>query len=373
MLHVVYIPVYICGSYWTKLCVDLLFLLILLIFANFYPYRSLRDIHFTFFSLSMFIYTQDSTIFLILYELQSVLFFFLCLVWSTSTHPTTFVGARYHIAMTKTVYVFSLSAMCLFFYFTTGLSIFLLCCFSLKLAIFPSCYWLVEIHAQIPTQGSLLLSAIYVKLGWIGLLKYSSRSLIGTSGWGWIGEVWIILSCAGVFFLSFCLVCASTVKVFLAVQSALHTNLIFPYALMTPNTSELIGVSWAHSLSSGGLFLILSSVGEAMESKEFTCMYLTGVSMSVAVLAILSVICAPFTLGAKSEYGLLRHLVSVYPQFVFLHVVLMAVPKMVLTWLFFHYLMSGMVERRGIVTQSSSLSVLQGALCTNLYLYWCLL
>lgn len=351
---------------------DMLFLLILCIFANFYTHRSLRDIHLTFLSLSLFIYAQDSTIFLILYELQSVLFFFLCLVWSSSTHPTVYVGARYHIALTKTVYVFSLSAMCLFLYFTTGISLFLLCCFSLKLAIFPSSYWLVEIHAQLPTQGSLLLSAIYVKLGWIGLLKFSYRTLIGTSGWGIIGEVWIVLSCAGVLFLSFCLICSSTVKVLLAVQSALHSNLVFPYALMTPNTSELVGVSWAHSLSSGGLFLLLSSVGESMESKELTQLYLMGGTMSTAVLAILSALAAPFTLGALGEFGLLRHLVSVYPQFVFLHVILMALPKMVLTWLFFHYLMSGGAERVGTSTPLN-LHVLQGALCTNVYLYWCLL
>ncbi len=144
-----------------------------------------------------------------------------------------------------------------YFYFTTGRMWALLLAFCLKLAIFPSCNWLVEIHAQLPTQGSLLLSAIYVKLGWLGLLKYSTRVLSGcsSSGWGMMGELAIMSACAGVFFLSLCLVCASTVKVLLAIQSALHANLVLPYALMTPNTSELLGVSWAHSLSSGTHFL----------------------------------------------------------------------------------------------------------------------
>lgn len=352
---------------------DLLFLLVLLMYLAAYPFRRLTDVGVAFVSLLALCYTSDGALWVILYELQTVLFFILCLVWSSSAYPTIYAGARFHMALTQTFFTLSLSAMCIMFYFTTGRSVFLLVSFCLKLAVFPSCYWLVEIHAQIPTSGSLLLSAIYVKLGWLGLLKFSVRSTT-VCCWGMMGEVIVLSAGAGVLFLSLCLVCASTVKVLLALQSCIHTNLVIPYAVMTPHTSELFGCSWAHSISSGALFLLLSSASEQYSCKELTWISCKGTPFSTLVLAILVVTCAPFTLGARSEMGLLRMLVSVYPSFTFLHVVLFCVPKLVLTWLFFHYIMCGMsgsgVESMVPLVASPACVVVQGALSTNVLLYW---
>ena len=50
-----------------------------------------------------------------------------------------------------------------------------------KLAVGPCCSWLIEVHSTLRSVGSVLLSGIYVKLGWVGLAKFGTAGTGGAS------------------------------------------------------------------------------------------------------------------------------------------------------------------------------------------------
>ncbi|NRB33078.1 MAG: hypothetical protein HRU27_21065 [Rhizobiaceae bacterium] len=113
--------------------------------------------------LSSLCYVADAVTWVLLYELATYWFLLLVLGSSSAT------GTRMHMALCYLYGVLSASASCLLLWCATGSTHVLIVGLLVKLGIYPMSSWLVEIHGQLPTMGSMLLSGVYVKVGWIGL------------------------------------------------------------------------------------------------------------------------------------------------------------------------------------------------------------
>ena len=85
---------------------------------------------------------------------------------------TSSTSTRYHLALSYMQDAFGVSSAGLAVWLVTGRVAGLYVAMLIKLAICPCCSWLIEVHSALPTVGSVLLSGIYVKLGWIGLAKF---------------------------------------------------------------------------------------------------------------------------------------------------------------------------------------------------------
>ena len=113
---------------------------------------------------------------LVCYEAATVLLLVTVLTWSSST------STRYHLALSYMYGVFGVSSAGLAVWLVTGRVAGLYVAMLIKLAICPCCSWLIEVHSALPTVGSVLLSGIYVKLGWIGLAKFGMTGTGAPSG-----------------------------------------------------------------------------------------------------------------------------------------------------------------------------------------------
>ena len=108
------------------------------------------------------------------------------LTWSSST------STRYHLALSYMYGVFGVSSAGLAVWLVTGRVAGLYVAMLIKLAICPCCSWLIEVHSALPTVGSVLLSGIYVKLGWIGLAKFGMTGTGAPSTLADVSALWLV-------------------------------------------------------------------------------------------------------------------------------------------------------------------------------------
>lgn len=157
--------------------------------------------------------------------------------------------------------VLSTSAAVLLLWLCSGAVVMLFLALCCKLAIFPMHGWLLEIHAQLPTIGSMVLSGIFVKLGWIGLLTYGYRTSIP-----------LLVCCYsalyGVMMLSLSLLSIFHIKRYLAIMTVLHTNIFLGFMFLSCGSLECMGLSYQHSVASRGLLLIAGYRADHCTSKR---------------------------------------------------------------------------------------------------------
>lgn len=165
-------------------------------------------------------YVDDSIVWVVAFEWASLLLLHYIYAWSSSG------TSRIHMALLIFYSVLCTSAALLLMWLCSGAVTLFIVAMCIKLAIYPLCGWLLEIHAQLPTVGSMVLSGIFVKLGWIGLLTYAYRTSV---------PLLVSCSCAGTgaLLLSMSLLSIYQLKRYLALMTAIHTNTFFVWWCIT--------------------------------------------------------------------------------------------------------------------------------------------
>lgn len=192
--------------------------------------------------------------------------------------------------------------------------------FAVKFPLFPFHTWLPDTHTYAPTQGSMLLSGIMLKMAVYGVIRYllpiTPHALLGTSG-----ELVVVLSVVGVLYGAIIALVTKNIKTIIAYSSISHLGMmaggIFVSAILTlKGTFTTEGAegamlqTMAHGINATGLFYCADILYKRFHTKDITQMGgMARVAPKFAVLfmiLLLGSMAVPLTNGFVGEFVLLK-------------------------------------------------------------------
>ena len=140
--------------------------------------------------------------------------------------------------------------------------------FGIKVPMFPFHTWLPDAHTQAPTQGSVILAAVLLKLGTYGFIRIAIP-ILPDAAQSWAPVIGI-LAVIGIIYGALCCLAQTDMKRLIAFSSVSHMGFVMlGIATLTPFgiNAAVMGMV-AHGLITGMLFFLAGSVKERFHTLE---------------------------------------------------------------------------------------------------------
>jgi NADH-quinone oxidoreductase subunit M len=180
--------------------------------------------------------------------------------------------------------------------------------FAVKVPIFPFHTWLPDAHVEAPTEGSVDLAAILLKMGTYGFMRIVLPLFPGIVVSSTIRSVILGLAVIGIIYAALVALVQEDFKKLVAYSSVSHMGFVILgiFALTTESLQGAMMVQLAHGLSSGALFLIIGMIYDRRHTRMLSAygglarvMPLFAAFLMVATLSSISV---PGTFGFVGEF-----------------------------------------------------------------------
>ncbi|HEY1041037.1 MAG TPA: NADH-quinone oxidoreductase subunit M [Bacteroidia bacterium] len=181
--------------------------------------------------------------------------------------------------------------------------------FAIKMPVFPFHTWQPDTYVTAPTQGTMLLSGIMLKMGTFGLIKWLLPVVpLGVAAWGnWA----MILAVLGIIYASCIAIVQTDYKRLIAYSSIAHVGLIAA-GILSWNQQGVQGAMIqmvSHGINVVGLFLIADILLRHTGTREISRLGgIRNVNPGFAVLfliVLLGSVALPLTNGFVGEFLLI--------------------------------------------------------------------
>ncbi|MDY3529542.1 NADH-quinone oxidoreductase subunit M [Riemerella anatipestifer] len=282
----------------------------------------------------------DGLLFYIFWEVTLIPIWFICGIWgqedqriktTTKFFVYTFFGSLFMLV--GLVYLYNHSdSFALIDLYNAALNAeqqtfvfwLIMMAFAVKLPLFPFHTWQPDTYTYAPTQGSMLLSGIMLKMAVYGVLRYllpiAPEAVLGLSG-----KIIMVMAIVGIIYGALIAIVYNDVKRIIAYSSLSHVGLmvagIFASAIVTLNgTFTYEGAegamvqTFAHGINVVGLFYCADILIKRFGTRDLRQMGgLARVAPKFAVLfmiILLGSMAVPLTNGFIGEFMLLKAVFS---------------------------------------------------------------
>jgi NADH-quinone oxidoreductase subunit M len=139
--------------------------------------------------------------------------------------------------------------------------------FAIKIPVFPLHTWQPDTYTDAPTQGTMLLSGIMLKMGLYGIIRWMIPIVpLGIQQWGMLA---VALAVTGIIYGSAMAIAQKDFKRMVAYSSMAHVGLIAA-GLMTLNIQALQGGVFqmlSHGITAVGLFFVADILQNRMNTR----------------------------------------------------------------------------------------------------------
>jgi NADH-quinone oxidoreductase subunit M len=191
--------------------------------------------------------------------------------------------------------------------------------FAVKIPLFPFHTWLPDAHVEAPTEGSVDLAAILLKMGTYGLLRFSLPLFPDVAFAPLVRGTIMTLAVVGVVYAALVALVQTDFKRMVAYSSVSHMGLVVLgiFAMTLESMQGAMMVQLAHGVSSGALFLMIGMVYDRRHTRQLSSFGGLARVMPVYALflmvAMLSSIAVPGTHGFVGEFLVLVGSFQTYP------------------------------------------------------------
>lgn len=190
--------------------------------------------------------------------------------------------------------------------------------FAIKMPIFPFHTWQPDTYVNAPTQGTMLLSGVMLKMGTFGVIKWLLPVVpLGLEKWGGTA---IGLSVFGIVYASCIAIVQKDYKRLIAYSSIAHVGLISA-GIFSANQQGIQGSIMqmlAHGVSVVGLFLIADILVRHTGTREMDKLggirSMNGNFAVLFLIVVLGAVALPLTNGFVGEFLLMNGVYQYSPK-----------------------------------------------------------
>ncbi|MFM9836931.1 MAG: NuoM family protein [Cyclobacteriaceae bacterium] len=186
--------------------------------------------------------------------------------------------------------------------------------FAIKMPVFPFHTWQPDTYTVSPAQGTMLLSAIMLKMGIYGVIRWLIPVVpLGVQAWGLTA---IILSVVGIVYASIIALMQKDFKRLIAYSSIAHVGLISAgiFTLSKMGIQGAMVQMVSHGIVVFALFYVVEIISQRAKTREINQLggirHQAPILSSVFLVILLGSIALPFTSGFVGEFLLINSLVS---------------------------------------------------------------
>jgi NADH-quinone oxidoreductase subunit M len=181
--------------------------------------------------------------------------------------------------------------------------------FAIKMPVFPFHTWQPDTYVNAPTQGTMLLSGIMLKMATFGAIKWLLPMVpLGVNEWG---NTAIVLSVIGIVYASLIAMAQKDFKRLIAYSSIAHVGLISA-GILSANQQGIQGAIMqmlAHGVNVVGLFLIADILFRHTGTREMSKLggirNMNGNFSVLFLIILLGSVALPLTNGFVGEFLLI--------------------------------------------------------------------
>lgn len=191
--------------------------------------------------------------------------------------------------------------------------------FAVKIPLFPFHTWLPDAHVEAPTEGSVDLAAILLKMGTYGLLRFSLPLFPDVVQDPTVRGIILTLATVGVIYGALVALVQPDFKRLVAYSSVSHMGLVVLgiFALTSESLQGAMMIQLSHGMSTGAMFLMIGMLYDRRHTRMFKAfgglarvMPLYGLFLMISVMSSIAV---PGTNGFIGEFLVLTGSFQTYP------------------------------------------------------------